>query len=89
MRPPLPRILRQPNGRDTAKRDHLKSTRNGHRVVRKPTVLQEASAFEGQVTEEGQVGNGEAYAIVKGPEFRNGNIEVELRVAPATAPQAG
>jgi len=31
-----------------------------------------------KVTEDGEVGNGEAYAIVKGPEFRNGTIDVEL-----------
>jgi hypothetical protein len=38
-----------------------------------------------KVTEEGQVGNGEAYAIVKGPEFRNGTIEVELAGLPAAS----
>jgi hypothetical protein len=37
------------------------------------------------VTEDGQVGNGEAYAIVKGPEFRNGTIEVELAGLPLAA----
>jgi hypothetical protein len=38
-----------------------------------------------KVTEEGQVGNGEAYAIVKGPEFRNGTIDVELAGLPAAS----
>ena len=38
-----------------------------------------------KVTEEGQVANGEAYAIVKGPEFRNGTIEVELAGLPAAS----
>jgi hypothetical protein len=38
-----------------------------------------------KVTEDGQVGNGEAYAIVKGPEFRNGTIEVELAGLPAAS----
>jgi hypothetical protein len=31
-----------------------------------------------RITEDGNVANGEAYAIVKGPEFRNGTIELEL-----------
>jgi hypothetical protein len=31
-----------------------------------------------KVTEDGQVGNGEAYAVINGAEFRNGTIEVEL-----------
>jgi hypothetical protein len=38
-----------------------------------------------KVTEDGQVGNGEAYAIVKGPEFRNGTIDVELAGLPAAS----
>jgi hypothetical protein len=38
-----------------------------------------------KVTEEGQVANGEAYAIVKGPEFRNGTIDVELAGLPAAS----
>ena len=38
-----------------------------------------------KVTEDGQVGNGEAYAIVKGPEFRNGTIDVELAGLPLAA----
>ena len=38
-----------------------------------------------KVTEDGEVGNGEAYAIVKGPEFRNGTIEVELAGVPAAS----
>jgi hypothetical protein len=38
-----------------------------------------------KVTEDGQVGNGEAYAIVKGLEFRNGTIEVELAGLPAAS----
>ena len=36
-----------------------------------------------KVTEDGQVGNGEAYAVVKGPEFRNGTIEIQLAGQPA------
>jgi hypothetical protein len=42
-----------------------------------------------KVTEEGEVGNGEAYAIVKGPEFRNGTIDVELAGVPAASAGAG
>ena len=38
-----------------------------------------------KVTEDGEVGNGEAYAIVKGPEFRNGTIDVELAGLPAAS----
>ena len=38
-----------------------------------------------KVTEDGQVANGEAYAIAKGPEFRNGTIEVELAGLPAAS----
>src|SRR3989442_13324335 len=37
-----------------------------------------------KVTEDGQVANGEAYAIVKGGVFHNGTIEVELAGRPAT-----
>jgi hypothetical protein len=36
-----------------------------------------------KIVEDGSVQNGEAYAIVKGPEFRNGSIEVELAGRPA------
>ena len=42
-----------------------------------------------KVTEDGQVGNGEAYAIVKGPEFRNGTIDVELAGVPAASAGPG
>ena len=38
-----------------------------------------------KVTEDGEVGNGEAYAIVKGPDFRNGTIDVELAGVPAAS----
>ena len=38
-----------------------------------------------KVTEVGEVGNGEAYAVVKGPEFRNGTIEVEIAGQPAAS----
>ena len=38
-----------------------------------------------KVTEAGEVGNGEAYAIIKGPEFRNGTIDVELAGVPAAS----
>jgi hypothetical protein len=36
-----------------------------------------------RMVEAGQVGNGEAYAIVRGAEFHNGEIEVELAGQPA------
>jgi hypothetical protein len=36
-----------------------------------------------KIIEEGQVPNGEAYAIVKGASFHNGDIEVELAGRPA------
>jgi hypothetical protein len=36
-----------------------------------------------KVTEAGEVANGEAYAIVKGMEFRNGTIDLELAGEPA------
>ena len=36
-----------------------------------------------KVVEDGDVPNGEAYAIVKGPAFHNGDIEVELAGKPA------
>src|SRR5712692_3618810 len=36
-----------------------------------------------KITEDGQVANGEAYAIVKGSVFHNGAIEVELAGRPA------
>jgi hypothetical protein len=42
-----------------------------------------------KVTEDGEVANGEAYAIVKGMEFRNGSIEVELAGEPAKSAGAG
>lgn len=38
-----------------------------------------------KLTEDGEVANGEAYAIVKGTEFRNGTIEVELAGQPAAS----
>src|SRR6266851_4218462 len=36
-----------------------------------------------KITEDGQVADGEAYAIVKGSAFHNGAIEVELAGRPA------
>ena len=49
-------------------------------------VKVEAVEYRGKraikVVEEGQVGNGEAYAVVKGPEFHNGVIELELAGQP-------
>ena len=42
-----------------------------------------------KVTEDGEVANGEAYAIVKGMEFRNGTIEVELAGEPAKSAGPG
>ena len=36
-----------------------------------------------KVTEDGQLGNGEAYAVIRGAEFRNGIIELELAGQPA------
>jgi hypothetical protein len=50
-------------------------------------VKVEAATYRGKqavkVTEDGAVPNGEAYAIVKGPAFHNGEIEVELAGTPA------
>jgi hypothetical protein len=42
-----------------------------------------------QVVEDGQVPNGEAYAIVKGSAFRNGEIQVELAGRPAAGSAGG
>src|SRR5260370_36250947 len=42
-----------------------------------------------KITEDGQVGDGEAYAIVKGSAFHNGTIDVELAGRPATGGLAG
>src|SRR6266542_4962078 len=38
-----------------------------------------------KITEDGQVANGEAYAVVKDAVFHNGAIEVELAGRPASA----
>jgi hypothetical protein len=50
-------------------------------------VKVESVDYEGKhaikVVEDGQIPNGEAYAIVKGAEFHNGEIEVELAGRPA------
>ena len=50
-------------------------------------VKVEAATYRGKkavkITEDGAVANGEAYAVVKGPEFRNGEIEVEIAGQPA------
>jgi hypothetical protein len=42
-----------------------------------------------KITEDGQVANGEAYAIVKDAVFHNGAIEVELAGSPATSAAGG
>jgi hypothetical protein len=42
-----------------------------------------------KMTEDGEVGNGEAYAVIKGPEFHNGSIELELAGLPASGAGAG
>ena len=42
-----------------------------------------------KITEDGQVPNGEAYAIVQGAVFHNGEIEVELAGRPAGGAAAG
>lgn len=47
-----------------------------HRVRLESVDYQGKRAIK--VTEDGQVTNGEAYAVVKGAEFHNGTIEVEL-----------
>src|SRR5690349_11035947 len=50
-------------------------------------VKLEAVSYEGKraikITEDGPVPNGRAYAIVKGADFHNGSIEVELAGRPA------
>lgn len=38
-----------------------------------------------KLIEDGQVGNGEAYAVLKGSDFHNGTIEVELAGLPSAA----
>jgi hypothetical protein len=56
-------------------------------------VRVESVDFKGKraikVTEDGQVPNGEAYAVVKGPPFHNGTIELELAGQPSAAAAAG
>src|SRR5260221_13929116 len=42
-----------------------------------------------KITEDGQVADGEAYAIVKGSAFHDGAIEVELAGRPAAGPRGG
>src|SRR2546427_8717455 len=42
-----------------------------------------------KITEDGQVADGEAYAIVKGSAFHNGAIDVELAGRPATGARGG
>jgi len=42
-----------------------------------------------KVIEEGQVPNGEAYAVVKGANFHNGEIELEVAGKPAEGSQGG
>lgn len=42
-----------------------------------------------RIVEEGTVPNGEAYAVVKGPEFHDGTIEVELAGRPAAGAAEG
>jgi len=56
-------------------------------------VRLEAVEYKGKkaikVAEDGEVANGEAYASVKGMEFRNGTIDVELAGEPAKSAGAG
>jgi len=42
-----------------------------------------------RIVEDGTVANGEAYAVVAGPEFHNGTIDVQLAGSPAAAAAAG
>jgi hypothetical protein len=42
-----------------------------------------------KIVEDGAVANGEAYAIVKGPEFQNGTIEVQMAGRPAASAGQG
>ena len=42
-----------------------------------------------KISEDGQIADGEAYAIVKGPAFQNGAIEVELAGRPAAGVGGG
>ena len=52
-------------------------------------VKVESVEFKGKraikVVEDGEVANGEAYAVIKGPQFHNGTIEVEMAGQPAKA----
>jgi hypothetical protein len=56
-------------------------------------VKLEAVEFKGKraikVVEDGQVPNGEAYAVVKGTPFHNGTIEVEMAGLPAKSASEG
>src|SRR5262245_59393228 len=56
-------------------------------------VKVESVEFKGKraikVVEDGQVANGEAYAVVKGTPFHNGTIEVEMAGQPAKAAGEG
>jgi hypothetical protein len=58
-----------------------------HQVKVEPVDYQGKRAIK--VVEDGQVPNGEAYAIVKGAQFHNGEIEVELAGRPASGADAG
>lgn len=42
-----------------------------------------------RIVEDGTVANGEAYAVVTGPEFHNGTLDVQLAGSPAAAAAAG
>lgn len=58
-----------------------------HRVKLDSVVYMGKPAVK--IVEDGQVPDGEAYAVVKGAVFRNGEIEVELAGRPAAGTSAG
>ena len=58
-----------------------------HRVKLEPVEYVGKRAV--RITEDGQVPNGEAYAIVRGAAFHNGEIEVEVAGRPAGGASAG
>jgi hypothetical protein len=58
-----------------------------HRVKVEPVTYQGKRAVK--VVEDGQVPNGEAYAIIKGATFHNGEIELEVAGRPAAGSEGG
>ena len=58
-----------------------------HRVKLEPVEFKGKRAIK--VVEDGQVPNGEAYAVVKGTPFHNGTIEVEMAGLPAKSAGEG